>query len=136
MNVLEQSGVRIGRKRVDIIPEEATIRPLRDKIVVKPLPWEPSPYLKSIGAEIVWRGGVLRGEVLAVGPGTHWTKTNKERTKAWQEKRLTPTDVKVGDIVELGGLEIRGYDHWLTVQWGNDTVIIASEQDVTGVVSG
>jgi co-chaperonin GroES (HSP10) len=134
MQVVEKSGIRIGRKRLDYIPAEANIRPLRDKIVVKPLPWEPSPYLKSIGAEIVWQGGVLRGTVLAVGPGTYWTKTNKDRNKAWQEKQLTRTEVKVGDVVELGGLELRGYDHWLTVQWGSDKVIIASEQDVTGVL--
>lgn len=140
MQVIEQSGVRIGRKRIDVIPKEATIRPLRDQIVVKPLPWEPSPYLKSLGMEIVWHGGVLRGQVLAVGPGIrrnihrHGVKDGKPFHTVHESKHLTPCDVKVNDIVELGGLEVHGYDHWLTVQWGNDKVIIASERDVTGVV--
>jgi co-chaperonin GroES (HSP10) len=132
--IVEQSGVRIGRQRVDIISGDARIRPLRDQIVVKPLPWEPSPYLKSIGAEIVWKGGVLRGEVLAVGPGHYQKQYNKDRSKCWDSKQFTPCDVKVGDTVELGGLEIHGYDHWLTIQWGSDKVIVASERDVTGIL--
>jgi len=133
--VLQQSGIRLRRKRVDVILATETIRPLRDQIVVKPLPWEPSPYLKSKGVEIVWQGGVLRGEVLAVGPGHYPKQYNKDRSKCWDSKTFQPTDIKVGDIVELGGLEIHGYDHWLHIQWGTDTVIIAREADVTGIVS-
>lgn len=134
--LMEVSGIRLGRKRVDFIPATENIRPLRDQIVVRPLPWEPSPYLKSKGMEIVWQGGVLRGEVLAVGPGHYPKQYNKDRSKCWDSKAFLPTDTKVGDIVELGGLEIHGYDHWLHVQWGDQKVIIASERDVTGVVSG
>jgi len=132
--MIEQSGIRISRKRVDFIPKDAIIRPLRDQIIVKPLPWEPSPYLKSMGVEIVWQGGILRGEVLALGPGIYRKCYNADRSKTWDEKHLTPTDVKVGDIVELGGLEVHGYDHWLTLQWGDQKVILASERDVVGVL--
>lgn len=132
---MEQSGVSLNRKRIDRIPADENIRPMRDQIVVKPLPWEPSPYLKSLGVEIVWKGGVLRGEILAVGPGHYQKQYNKDRSKTWDSKQFTPCDVKVGDIVELGGLEIRGYEHWLKVQWGSEIVIIASERDVTGIVS-
>lgn len=134
MQVLEKSGVNIGRKRIDFIPATQNIRPLRNQIVVKPLPWEPSPTLKALGVEVIWQGGVLRGEVLAVGPGCYPKLYNKDRSKCWDSKTFRPCDVKAGDIVELGGLEIHGYQHWLTVQWGNDKVIIASEQDVTGIV--
>lgn len=134
MQVLEQSGVRIGRKRVDFVPASATIRPLRDQIVVEPLPWEPSPILKKLGVEVVWQGGVLRGKVLAVGPGHYPKQYNKDRSKCWDSKSFRPCDVKVGDIVELGGLEIHGYDHWLHIQWGDRKCIIAREADVTGVV--
>ncbi len=142
MQVMEQSGVRLGRKRVDFIPADCHIRPLRDQIIVKPLPWEPSPTLKKLGIEIVWKGGVLRGEVLAVGPGIYHNihrkgkKDGKDFHTVHESRYLTPTDVKVGDIVELGGLEVHGYDHWLTIQWGDQLCIVASERDVTGVVIG
>lgn len=134
MNALQQSGITLGRKRVEIIPATETIRPLRDHIVIKPLPWDPSPYLKSMGIEIIWQGKTLRGEVLAVGPGCYPKQYNKNRSKSWYSKTFRPCDVKVGDIVELGGLEIRGYS-FDECQWGNETVIIAREADVTGVVT-
>jgi co-chaperonin GroES (HSP10) len=134
MTVIEQSGVRIGRKRVDIIPKDATIRPLRDQIVIKPLKWEPSPILAKLGVEIVYQGKTLRGEVLAVGPGHYAKQYNKDRSKSWDSKQFTPCDVKVGDIVELGGLEIRGYafDELL---WGDQPIVVCREADVTGVIS-
>lgn len=131
---LEQSGVRISPKRIEIIDAHETIRPLRDQIVVKPLPWEPSPYLKSKGIEIVWHGKALRGEVLAVGPGCYPKQYSKDRSKSWDSKIFRPCDVKVGDIVELGGLEIKGYD-FPEVRWGSQSVIVCREADVTGVCS-
>lgn len=135
MNILEQSGVRIGRKRVDIIPKDQNIRPLRDQIVVKPLNWEPSPILKQLGVEIIWQGKTLRGEVLAVGPGHYPKQYSKDRTKSWDSKTFVPTEVKAGDVVELGGLEIKGYafDELL---WGDQPIVVCREADVTGVVSG
>jgi co-chaperonin GroES (HSP10) len=128
--VLQQSGVSLGRKRVDRIPGDAAIRPLRDQIVVKPLAWQPSKIL-----EVVYRGRTLRGEILAVGPGHYPKKYNKDRSKSWDSKHFVPTQVKVGDVVELGGLELRGYafDELL---WGDLPVVVCREADVTGVVSG
>lgn len=130
MNTLEQSGVSLGRKRVDRIPATENIRPLRDQIVIKPLAWEPSKIL-----EVVYRGRTLRGEILAVGPGHYPKKYNHDRSKSWDSKQFVPTQVKVGDVVELGGLELRGYafDELL---WGNQPVVMCREADVTGVVSG
>lgn len=129
MSILEQSGVSLNRKRVDRIPADATIRPLRDQIVIKPLAWEPSKIL-----EVVYRGRTLRGEILAVGPGHYPKKYNHDRSKSWDSKQFVPTQVKVGDVVELGGLELRGYafDELL---WGNQPVVVCREADVTGVVS-
>lgn len=129
MNTLEHSGVSLGRKRVDRIPATENIRPLRDQIVIKPLAWEPSKIL-----EVVYRGKTLRGEILAVGPGHYPKKYNHDRSKSWDSKQFVPTQVKVGDVVELGGLEIRGYafDELL---WGNQPVVVCREADVTGVVT-
>lgn len=127
--MLEQSGVSLNRKRVDRIAADAKIRPLRDQIVIKPLAWEPSKIL-----EVVYRGKTLRGEILAVGPGHYPKKYNRDRSKSWDSKQFVPTQVKVGDVVELGGLELRGYafDELL---WGNQPVVVCREADVTGVVS-
>lgn len=129
MQMLEQSGVRLGRKRLDIIPKESTIRPLRDQIVVKPLSWVPSAII-----EVVYTGKTLRGEVLAVGPGCYPKQYSKDRKKSWDSKAFLPVDVKVGDVVELGGLELRGYqfDEFL---WGDQHIVICREADVTGVVA-
>lgn len=132
---IEKSGVRLGRKRTEIIPKEATIRPLRDQIVVKPLAWRPSAVLAELGVEIVWQGKTLRGEVLAVGPGDYPKVYSKDRKKCWDSKTFRPTELKVGDVVELGGLEINGYqfDEYL---WGDQPIVICREQDVTGVIRG
>lgn len=135
MSMLQQSGIRIGRKRVDIIPADCSIRPLRDQIVIKPLDWEPSPILKQLGVEIVWQGKTLRGEVLAVGPGHYRKQYSRDRSKSWDSKQFTPCEVKIGDIVELGGLEIRGYG-FDELRWGSQPIVICREADVTGVVSG
>lgn len=128
--MLQQSGVRLDRKRVEFIPADSTIRPLRDQIVIKPLAWEPSKII-----DVVYRGKTLRGEVLAVGPGVYPKQYNKDRSKSWDSKAFRPCDVKVGDVVELGGLEIRGYsfDEYL---WGDQPIVMCREADVTGVVGG
>src|ERR1043166_8914231 len=110
---MEVSGIRIGRKVTDLIPATENIRPLREHSVLRPLEWEPS----KIVAVAYW-GKTLRGEVLAVGPGVYPKQYNRDRSKSWDSKACRPCDVKVGDVVELGGLEIHGYD-FPTVRWGD-----------------
>lgn len=124
---MEVSGTRITRKVTDFVPATARIRPLRDHIVLKPLQWKPSKIL-----EVAYWGKTLRGEVLAIGPGVYPKQYSPDRKKTWDSKAFRPCDVKVGDIVELGGLEIAGYDFPL-IQWGNQPVIICREADVTMV---
>jgi co-chaperonin GroES (HSP10) len=131
---IEQSGIRMGRKRTDVIPADCAIRPLRDHIVVKPLDWEPSKILAELGAKIVYQGKTLRGEVLAVGPGCYPKRYNKDRSKSWDSTQFRPTEVKVGDVVELGGLEIRGYQ-FDELMWGNQRIVMCREADVTGIVT-
>lgn len=128
MHVLEKSGVRVGPKRVEFFSAQFNIRPLRDQIIVKPLAWEPSKIL-----HVAYWGKTLRGEVLAVGPGHYPKQYSKDRSKTWDSKAFLPTDVKVGDIVELGGLEIRGYA-FDEILWGDQTCVVCREADVTGVV--
>jgi co-chaperonin GroES (HSP10) len=127
----EDGGMRIGNETNVIVSEQETIRCLRDHIVVEVLAWEPSKIL-----EVVYRGKPLRGRVLAVGPGRYPIKYDGpkgKRTKSWDSKHFLPTDVKVGDVVEFGGLEIRGY-LFTTLRWGDKDCIVCREPDVAVVI--
>ena len=126
---VSSSGVRIERRTTDLIPQGAKIRPLRDQIIVKPLEWSPSKVLKVYGGT----RKPVRGIVVACGPGHFPTRYNANRSKSWESKAFLPTDVKVGDTVELGGLEIDGYS-FPQVMIGNELHLIAREADVCGIV--
>lgn len=129
MSTIERS-VRLGNECFDSLPASAKLRPLRDQIIVEPIPW---PFSDII--EVVYTGRPLRGRVLAVGPG-HYRKLydgpKGRRTKTWDSKYFTPCDVKKGDIVQLGGLDMGGY-LFQTIRWGKKEVVICSERDVTGI---
>ena len=121
-------GVRIGNETLDFIKASERIRPLRDGIVVEPLPVDSTVLVEC------WKP--IRGRVLAVGPG-HYPKRydgpKGKRTKSWDSKSFLPCDVKVGDLVELGGKEIGGFLH-RTVRWGKREVVICREADVCVIV--
>jgi len=125
-----QDGTRIGNESFDSVPAQAKIRPLRDQIILEPLPW---PFSDII--DVVYTGRPLRGKVKAIGPGTYPLKYNGpkgKRTKSWQGKAFRPCDVRVGDIVQIGGLSIDGY-LFPTFRWGKVEHVICSERDVTGI---
>lgn len=114
----------------EIIPRTSTIRPLRDKILVKPLDWEPSKIL-----EVIRHGRPLRGEVVAVGPGSYPKRYSPARDKTWDSKTFVPTQVKPGDIIELGGLNIfdgQGYE-FTEVVYGTERLLMCQEADVVGI---
>jgi co-chaperonin GroES (HSP10) len=120
----EDRGTRIGNETLAFIPADHTIRPLRDQIIVEPLPH--NDILEIPG----WR--TIRGKVLAVGPGTYpklYNGPKGKRSKSWDSKQFRRTEVKVGDIVHLGGKEIRGY-LFPTVRWGAREVVVCREADV------
>jgi hypothetical protein len=127
------SGVRLGNETFDAVPESSRIRCLRDQIVLKPLEWRPSAVI-----DVAYFGKPLRGEVLSVGPGTYPKRYNGrkgQRSKTWDSKAFRPTEVKVGDIVELGGLEIGGYLH-TTFRWGATECVMVREEDIAIVCEG
>lgn len=112
------------------------LRMLGDRILLKPLAWEPSKII-----EVVRHGRPLRGVVMAIGPGIHPVskRVNQANGKRRVEysRRFRPCEVKVGDTVELGGLNIfdgKGYD-FPEVIVGNETMLICTERDVCVVVS-
>lgn len=128
MSAVRSTGVRVGNECFDSLPASAKLRPLRDQIIVEPIAW---PFSEII--EVVYTGRPLRGRVLAVGPG-HYRKLydgrKGQRTKSWDSHYFTPCDVKVGDVVQLGGLDLGGY-LFQTVRWGSKEVVVCSERDVT-----
>ena len=130
-DMLDSPGTRIGNEILDFVPASANIRPLRDVIVIEPLPIDHGTLLN-----VVYRGKPVRGKVLAVGPGVYPRRYNGpkgRRTKSWLAKCFRPCDLTVGDIVDIGGLEIGGYLH-PTVRWGDKEVVLAREEDVAGVI--
>ena len=126
---LETSGVRLDPKRYEVLQSDEHLRPLRDQIIVKPLAWEPSRVIEIAGN----KRKTLRGVVVAAGPGCYPKKYNKDRSKSWDSTSFRPIQVKVGDVVELGGLEIDGYS-FPQVMIGNELHVMAREEDVAGIV--
>jgi hypothetical protein len=112
------------------------VRMIGDRILLRPLAWKPSDVL-----DVVRHGRTLRGEVMAIGPGHNPLKykTRGDKTKTMDySKHFRPVDVKVGDIVELGGLNVfdgQGYQ-FPEVIVGTETMIVCTERDVAGVVDG
>ncbi len=130
---MEQAGVRLERKAYDAIAPTETLRPLRDQIVVRPLPWEPSRTIQIAGDT---HRTLRRGTVVATGPGCYPWKYNRDRSKRWESKAFRKTEVKVGDVVELAGPDQDS--DWMhpTVMIGNELHIICRDEDVCGIVDG
>jgi co-chaperonin GroES (HSP10) len=125
-------GTRIGNETNTIVLETESIRCLRDQIIVEPLDWTPSKIIIIAG----YKGKPLRGTVRAVGPGTYpkrYDGPKGRRTKSWDSKAFRPCDLKVGDVVEFGGLELGGY-LFTTFLWGLKEMVIAREEDVAIVI--
>lgn len=126
-------GVRFGAETLTFVAADSKLRPLRDQIILEPLQWEPSETV-----HVEHHVKPLRGIVKAIGPGVYPKRYDHpekhKRTKMWDSTRLRPCDVKVGETVELGGLEIQGYA-FETFYWGDVLHVICREADVAGVVN-
>lgn len=108
-----------------------TLRMTSDRILLKPLDWDASKTLIAIR-----HGRPVRGEVIAVGPGHHPLKykANAKGRKGLMDysKYFRPTEVKPGDIVELGGLnqyDGQGYQ-FTEVIYNGEPHLICQERDV------
>ncbi len=107
---------------------------LKDRILIQPLDWDASKAIIAIR-----HGRPVRGTVKAVGPGTHPKKYKingeGQRQSFEYSKYFQPTEVQVGDVVELGGLNIydgKGYQ-FQEIMIGTDAHIIIQEADICGV---
>lgn len=126
-----KTGVRLSDKSLNFVTGK--IRPLREKLIVKPMP----PSLsQTIAAD--WNGEAVRGTVMAAGPGTYPRIHEKgfKDGRPWRSVRdcraYRPCDVQVGDVVQLGGMELGGY-LWPHILIDGVDHIICSEQDVAGI---
>lgn len=125
------SGVTLSAK-AEILPAGTKLRLLRDRILVRPLDWHPSSIV-----QVVRHGRALRGVVAEVGPGRYYRRyrphpTDSRKRQYVETATFIRTEVKVGDVVELGGLNAydgQGYN-FPQVMIGTETFLIAQEQDV------
>jgi co-chaperonin GroES (HSP10) len=107
------------------------IRMMHDRILLKPLDWDASKTIIAIR-----HGRTVRGEVIAVGPGHNPIK-RKDGPKGKKSlmdysRHFRPTEVKPGDIVELGGLnqfDGKGYQ-FTEVIYNGVKHLICQERDV------
>jgi len=134
---MTSNGVTFNAKPA-IFPEGTRLRLLRDRLLVRPLDWIPSRIIA-----VIRHGRPLRGVVHTVGPGRYYRRykphpTDTRKRLAVDGKTYIPTEVKPGDIVELGGLNVydgQGYN-FPQVIIGTETFIICQEQDVCFVDEG
>lgn len=110
------------------------LRMLGDRILLKPLDWDASKTIIAIR-----HGRPVRGLVVAAGPGEWATRIvtgkrdGKDFRKRYETRVFVKTEVKPGDIVELGGLNVfdgKGYIPLLEVMVGTEAHIIYREKDV------
>jgi hypothetical protein len=119
------------------IPADKQIRCRRDYIVVQPTQVAHFAPNFSHPFVVIEQTKPLRGIVKAVGPG-HYPKRydhpdKHRRTKTWDSRSFQRTEVKPGDVVELGGYEYGGYA-FQTFLWGDQVHLICREADVSGVI--
>lgn len=129
-------GGELSYDSMTYVAPDSQIRPMHDYMVVEPLGVEHSKILM-----VIEETKPLRGVVKAVGPG-HYPlcydhPEKQKRTKMWRSKTFLPTQVKVGDVVELGAVKVDGrmigYS-FQQVYWGNKMHIMCREADVSGIV--
>jgi hypothetical protein len=121
-------GVRQHDKALNFVQGEVQMR--GDYLIVKPLP----PALsQTIAAD--WNGEAVRGKVIKAGPGCYPNihqrgfKDGKPYHTIKPSKVYRPTEVKPGDVVQLGGMELGGY-LWKHVWLEGEDHILIDEDDV------
>jgi hypothetical protein len=127
-------GVRQGNELLTWIRADERIRTIGDKIAIEPLPLDLNSEL-----EVIYRGKPVRGIVRAVGPGHNpikyldsqgrRTQRRGDRKTLTYSRHFLPCDLKLGDVVDIGGLDIGGYLFPL-IRWGDIEVVICTERDV------
>jgi co-chaperonin GroES (HSP10) len=115
-----------------LIAANEQIRMRLDYMLVEPLERDLSKTLT-----VVENTKPVRGRVIAIGPGTHpkvYDHPDKHKRKSFEySSRFLETQVKPGDLVELGGIDIGGYS-FPQIMYGDKKYLICRELDVSGVL--
>jgi hypothetical protein len=123
-------GTRLHDHSTNFILPTERLKPLRDQLILEVIPL---PLSDTIIAS--FQGDSVRGRVIAAGPGTFPNRhyRGKRDGKEWRSIKASAsfrqTEVKVGDIVQLGGMELGGY-LWPHIQVDGKDCVICTEKDV------
>lgn len=123
----ERTGVTLYGQTTTFLPAGTKFRCLRDQIIVRVTNWQPSKIV-----EVVREGRPLCGVVVAAGPGCYPIRYNRDRSRCWPSRAFRRTEVRPGDEVELGGLELQGYG-FLQIMVGGELHVVCREEDVCGI---
>lgn len=128
-------GGELSSSSLTYIAPDEQIRPLHDHVIIEPL-----GVVHSTILTVIEQTKPLRGVVKAVGKGHYPLRYDNEkgrRTRMWRSSVFQKTEVKVGDVVELGSVRIdgriSGYS-FQTFMWGSKEHLICREADISGVV--
>lgn len=128
-------GGELSSSSMTYIAPDEQIRPMHDYVIIEPL-----GVVHSVILAVIEHTKPLRGVVKAVGKGHYPLRYDNEkgrRTRMWRSSVFQNTEVKVGDVVELGSIRIdgriSGYS-FQTFMWGSKEHLICREADISGVV--
>jgi co-chaperonin GroES (HSP10) len=114
-----------------------TLRMTSDRILLQPLDWSGEDvHGEGSRINVIRKGRPLRGRVVAVGPGHHpvskRTDIGQGKRRIDYSKHFRPTEVNVGEVVELGGLnQFDGAGYQFTeVIYNGELHLICQERDV------
>lgn len=123
------SQAKFKQARDAAVSATEIIRPLRDRVLVRPLNVDRHNGLcmPSNGRE------PIRAEVVAVGPGDYrkkyWLNKSGERCKVGELPGRVSTEVKPGHVVELVAAR------FLELTVGGVRHLMCTESDIAGIIS-
>jgi len=128
------NGVHISLTQEEVV--NGRMRMTGDRLLIKPLEWNEHGDVSRIIA-VERRGNCVRGRVVEAGPGIHpisrrTPSADGKTQRIDYSKRFRSVQVRVGDIIELGGLnqfDGRGYS-FPSVIYNGERHFIVTERDV------
>jgi co-chaperonin GroES (HSP10) len=128
------NGVSISLSGDEVI--NGTMRMTGDRLLIKPLEWNEHGDVSKIIA-VERKGNPVRGRVVAAGPGIYPVSRRRlssdgKHQRIDYSRRFRPVEIRVGDIVELCGLNQFHGDGYKfpAVIYNGEKHLIVTERDV------